>query len=343
MTLSLLHGKHSFKTGVEVRASVIGHGGTFRNRGRGQVTFDDLPSFLAGNLGTNNGQVFLGDPRRHVTGQAYAAFFQDDWRVTQRLIVNLGLRYEYQTPIKEANLIYWRIGIRQPASLQLRGSTPAGCGTPIKTTSPHAWDSPGISAAMKQDRGSWRRHRHLRDANLSGSFFPSRTRTTLSLDWVRTRQDSKSARRQWQAEIAHRDLGPSRLQGSRSVLRRSTGTRVPHFTQGTSIPHRVTQQSQLKCGTDKLCTAQATNQNLRSAYVMQWSLGIQRSITNNLSLSLDYVGNRADKLLGLEYTNTPPIGAGWTGATAARHQAREANGGQLGTCFAVFNGTTAGS
>ena len=100
--VSLLHGKHSFKTGVEVRASVIGHGGTF-NRGRGQVTFDDLSSFLAGNLGTNNGQIFLGDPRRHVTGQAYAGFFQDDWRVTQRLIVNLGVRYEYQTPIKEAN------------------------------------------------------------------------------------------------------------------------------------------------------------------------------------------------------------------------------------------------
>jgi len=95
--------------------------------------------------------------------------------------------------------------------------------------------------------------------------------------------------------------------------------------------------TQLKCGTDKLCTAQATNENLRSAYVMQWSLGIQRSITNNLSLSLDYVGNRADKLLGLEYTNTPQIGAGWTGTTGATPGL--GGSGQLGTCFAVFNGT----
>src|ERR1700746_409754 len=72
---------------------------------------------------------------------------------------------------------------------------------------------------------------------------------------------------------------------------------------------------------------------------MQWVLGIQRSITNNLSLSVDYVGNRADKLLGLEYTNTPPIGAGWTGATGGTPGL--GGSGQLGTCFAVFNGTKA--
>jgi hypothetical protein len=62
---------------------------------------------------------------------------------------------------------------------------------------------------------------------------------------------------------------------------------------------------------DKQCTIQATNQNLKNAYVTSYSLGIQQAFTNNLSLQVDYVGNHATKLIGMEYTNTPGLGAGY--------------------------------
>src|SRR5207302_11465713 len=61
----------------------------------------------------------------------------------------------------------------------------------------------------------------------------------------------------------------------------------------------------LKCGTNRLCTVQATDQNLKNAYVMSWSLGIQHGITRNTSLDISYVGNHATKLLALDYTNNP--------------------------------------
>jgi outer membrane receptor protein involved in Fe transport len=32
-----------------------------------------------------------------------AAYVQDDWRLTPKLTVNLGLRYAYVSPMKEAN------------------------------------------------------------------------------------------------------------------------------------------------------------------------------------------------------------------------------------------------
>jgi hypothetical protein len=40
-------------------------------------------------------------------------------------------------------------------------------------------------------------------------------------------------------------------------------------------------------------------------------LGIQRAITNNLSMEITYVGNHATKLVGLIDLNQPPVGSGW--------------------------------
>ena len=330
--LSILHGKHSFKTGFEVRASIIGHGGTF-NRGRGQVTFDNLQSFLAGNLGTNNGQVFLGDPRRHVSGQAYAAFFQDDWRVTPRLTVNLGVRYEYQTPISEANnlLANWT-----PATgfLQLGVNTNQMWNADKNNFAPRlgfAWDIGGNGKTVLRGGGTviyvtptwWE---FLSQQNQNDPVTGLGTNPTGFQICTPTVASGNCAPGVGTIAASGLSLSPAQINWNQSAA----------LYSGNIYPSS-SDTSQLKCGTDKLCTVQATNENLRSAYVMQWSLGIQRSITANLSLSLDYVGNRADKLMGLEYTNTPRIGAGWTGATGATPGV--GGSGQLGTCFAVFNGT----
>jgi hypothetical protein len=57
------------------------------------------------------------------------------------------------------------------------------------------------------------------------------------------------------------------------------------------------------------------DRKLRTPYITTWSLGVQRALTNNLSLDVTYVGNHATKLVGLIDLNQPPVGSGWT-ATA---------------------------
>ncbi len=57
-------------------------------------------SFLLGEVASASGTTHLGESQR---GKTYSVFVQDDWKVTRRLTLNVGLRWDYQTQPLEAN------------------------------------------------------------------------------------------------------------------------------------------------------------------------------------------------------------------------------------------------
>jgi len=113
-TLSLVRGRHTIKTGFQLRHSQFNLFQVGQPRGRmgfsGQFTQDNPASpLVSGNgladmlLGLPNYSVistltYFGN-RQHV----YGGFIQDDFKVNQRLTLNLGVRYDYTTPIFEAH------------------------------------------------------------------------------------------------------------------------------------------------------------------------------------------------------------------------------------------------
>lgn len=111
--LSHQRGKHVFKTGADLR---LLYGNFFRNTNpSGSFSFSNAwsngPSALtpAGNTGFPMASFLLGlgggtlanNNGVSILNKYYGFFFQDDYRVTSKLTLNMGLRYEYETPRTE--------------------------------------------------------------------------------------------------------------------------------------------------------------------------------------------------------------------------------------------------
>jgi Carboxypeptidase regulatory-like domain len=120
-TISLSISNHTFTFGADIIRSSYNERdvdpvrGRFRFRGSASA-----PSPSSGNRARSPGarsfaDFLLGFPERsrrliidsvdfaRLTGWQYSFFIQDNWRVRPWLTLNFGLRYERQTPLKEAN------------------------------------------------------------------------------------------------------------------------------------------------------------------------------------------------------------------------------------------------
>ena len=98
--LTLIRGEHTMKIGGELRDLQLN--GYIEEYARGQIDFSGALT------GTGIGDLLLGLPTLGIHSQytgpqtlrskSWSGYFQDDWKVTPTLTINLGLRYEYDSP-----------------------------------------------------------------------------------------------------------------------------------------------------------------------------------------------------------------------------------------------------
>ena len=107
-SLGSSRGNHYLKIGGEIRAIRMS---TDRIGGI-TYTFANVTAFLANQAATVQ---YLGDlsapspfnngatGERHIKQEYYVAYAQDEWHVAPKATLNYGLRYDYYTPLREAN------------------------------------------------------------------------------------------------------------------------------------------------------------------------------------------------------------------------------------------------
>ena len=99
--------------------------------------------------------ILVGDPTRHIHNWGFAGFVQDDWRIARNLTLNLGLRYEVNTVIKESHNL---LGNFDPsAGLEQVGKQ---IGSPFQGD--HKYFAPALRLRMGLGGNGYRGPRRLR-------------------------------------------------------------------------------------------------------------------------------------------------------------------------------------
>ena len=245
-----------------------------------------------------------------MTQDAFAWFVQDDWRVSQRLVVNLGVRYEYVTPLKASGNLLANfdptVGIVQvgdSSNISLRNNPYLPDKNNFAPRLGFAWDVNGNGKTVI--RGGGGIIYVLEGMNV----FLSQQNATNGTTGLNTNPSGFTLCSGLSTNTAGCQPGGGSIAASSlnltipsnpnaAVNGQVNWNQLPGVNGGNIYPN-PNNTANLVCATDKLCGLQATDPNLKTAYVSNWNLSLQRAFTSNLSLEVGYVGNHATKLLGI--------------------------------------------
>jgi len=282
-------GRHIFKFGYEHRHlaanpsfSSFPTGFQYYYGAYASLTSDPTYSFYNSNAYYGNGgseiaDLLLGLPGYvamglqfqppHTTSFEHPAFLQDTWRVTSRITLDYGLRYEYQAPYQEAN--------NRQANLDLAGMRILLAGAGGNSRALVAPDKNNFAPRVGL---AWRVGPKLVARSGYGIFF--------------TPEDS-----------ARSEL----LTQNYPFYSQQTFTNTPgapfSYVLDAGVPRQTTLPAVTGTSAIDVATSSATRQTLyyidprfRTGYAQMFNLTVQREITPDLSIEAGYVGVLSHKL-----------------------------------------------
>jgi hypothetical protein len=287
--LTLVHGRHTFKTGMEIRRVRLNQGKTadnILNFGNSDAGFETASLY---------GISFTAPWCCHKYRRTfYMPYFQDEWKVTPNFTLNLGLRWEYYGVAHEADnrttvfdLSEFH-GVCFGSGSTWRNSLPTPIPTPINTApcpkNPQLYNpnyknfDPRFSLAWAPDR------------------FHGKTviRSGFGIYHGAAQNDDLNAGLESDRFTAFANFDPS---GPGTPL-------LPAFQQ--EIPNL----SGLAVGTQQQPRA-LQRHGRRDLYAETWGLSVENELPANFVMSLHYLGSRGVRLFsrgGVNFCITKPQG-----------------------------------
>ncbi|HEV3329387.1 MAG TPA: carboxypeptidase regulatory-like domain-containing protein [Bryobacteraceae bacterium] len=312
-TVSWQKGSHSIKFGGEVLLNRSDDNVTSNNKG--PTSFRSLQNFFSGNLRT--ARITSGDTARSLRDNGVGLFVEDDWRLKPTFTVNLGLRYELTTvPQANGNLLGNFIpgqGMFQVGSSQLANVT-NGDHKDFAPRVGFAWDVGGNGkTVVRGGAGIYYSQASFDTFMAVANLFGLRTIPTgvpLYANGNPTPTTAGGKINVATISYSGSSLGSASTPGSIAYGWANNSSTTPLYSLSSACGDgSVT----LPTGfTPQPCSILGVDPNLKTPYVVTYNIGIQRAITNNLTLEATYVGNHAARLFGVTDLNQPQTVGGFS-------------------------------
>ena len=315
--VSYLHGKHSFKFGFQFMDLIYDNNAY--SRGNGQVRFNTITDFLDGNV--HKGTLLVGNADVNARAHWSSIFFQDDYRITTRVTLNMGLRWEYNgPPVERGNYeATFNPNLAWPVQ-QVGGSgMPPMFNPSYKTFSPRlgvAWDVRGNGKTVVRASGNILRDPELMGIYIGYSPFGANV-PDLGINTSGTQLNAHTPEQltipgslvNWNGNTIEPNATASVFPvGQPITVQTPNGNIVSGLTGTTCLSPNDTVTIGVQ---PPACTTQGVDPNLKQPYLVAWDLDVQRAITNNLSIDVAYVGTHGGNQDSLIDLNQPPVGAGF--------------------------------
>ena len=310
-SVTWLKGRHAFKGGLEIRfdssngfnsfyalpGATTGAGtvvpfanlntisGIGNNLTAAQNMLGDLSGAIAtwtqafNSTGGKNPTYLAGEPVQRTWRQhEYAGFFKDDWKVSRRVTLNLGLRYEYYSPPYEVN---------GKAAIPVNGT--AGAFGISGTSYAEAYSPGTLKGSLTQlklvEPGQDVYNRDYK------TFLPA-----VGVSWA-IGSDNKTVLRAGYAMTSDRNS----LRNADTELGSNPGmsTRIDYTSSGAmnvgNVPLPISPPGQAMSTvplTDRTQTLRVFETDLRNQLYQNWNLSLQRQLTKDSVLTVRYLGTK---------------------------------------------------
>jgi hypothetical protein len=308
-------GKHTLKVGLDVQRAQVNLFQDFYSTGNfaftSQITSnngaggtgDALASFLLGLVSGSR----VGDSRvHHLTfpegrQTRYAMYFQDDYKASKKLTLNLGLRYEYYPPSTDggnnlANFDYSTGDI-------LQACVATSCAGGVK---PDKYDlAPRLGFAYSPDNGKTA----IRSGFGISYYYPGFIWDTLDGQYpYNATQDVNPVNNAFytSGDPTLTDYAPGT--GLSLPPPGNTFIQRPGAPPGHFVPYGAFGPSCVGLSCPQVSMNMIDPRFSKTSRVYQWTLDVQRQLTPTLLLDTAYVGNHATNLYGKIGINIPELG-----------------------------------
>ena len=279
------HGPHNVTVGVEFRRQEFNYLQQANPRGTfnftGAVTAgstagsgSDVADFVLGIPGGS--AITYGNADKYLRQSVYAAYVNDDWRVSPQLTINAGVRWEYGSPVTETQnrLVNLDVAAGYSAIAPVVATNPQGRLT--GQVYPTSLMYPDKSGFQPQVGLSWR--------PIPGSSMVIKAGYGLRYD-------------------------TGVYQGIAIQMAQQAPLATKSFTQQNSVPCALTLADGFHQCASTTPNTFGVDPNYRIGFVHTWNLVVQRDLPGSLQMVATYLGNKGTRGVQEFFPNTNAPGA----------------------------------